>query len=418
MQATAALTCDAGRLGSATGLLLMATRMLDRLAPGEVLEILSSEPSAQHDLSAWARLQAHVYVGSSDLSGRSAHYVEKGRARRILTAEEPDWDQRATLDGGRFETAAWLIGRAGRIPDRADPSLGFAPRGAVVERGSPVFPFDVLDAEVAWSDSAAELYEQATASQWDASRDIPWGDLVTIDRELERSVCQIMTFLAENEYSALYVPAQWIPRIHPVFAETVLFMATQVADEARHIEAFCKRALSNGGGLQFSTASTQASLKSLLDSDDFLQACFLLGVLGEGTFLDLLKYVETYAPDPVTREIARRARVDESRHVHFARRHLARAVEADPRLKEKLRRAVLDRAAVLSEVKGLNPLVEESLAVLAAGGLAADRLPQGIAARAELYETMHANRVKRLTAVGFEPREAEELSMLHTPNFM
>jgi len=33
-------------------------------------------------------------------------------------------------------------------------------------------------------------------------------------------------------------------------------------------------------------------------------------------------------------------------------------------------------------------------------------------------ETMHANRVKRLAAVGFDTREAEELSMLHTPNFM
>ena len=58
-------------------------------------------------------------------------------------------------------------------------------------------------------------------------------------------MCQIMTFLAENEYSALYVPAKWIARIHPHFAETVLFLATQVRDEARHIEVFVKRALAS-----------------------------------------------------------------------------------------------------------------------------------------------------------------------------
>src|SRR6476620_4184217 len=139
-----------------------------------------------------------------------------------------------------------------------------------------------------------------------------------------------MTFLAENEYSALYVPAKWIARIHPHFAETVLFLATQVSDEARHIEVFVKRALANGGGLQFSSASTQASLKTLLDQEDFVQASFMLSVLGEGTFLDLLKYVEAYAPEPVTREIARRTRIDETRHVHFALDHIRSVLRNDP----------------------------------------------------------------------------------------
>ena len=74
-------------------------------------------------------------------------------------------------------------------------------------------------------------------------------------------MCQIMTHLAENEYAALYVPAKFIPRIHPRFTEVVMFLSTQVVDEARHIEAFTKRALANGGGLQYSTAQTQASLR-------------------------------------------------------------------------------------------------------------------------------------------------------------
>ena len=55
---------------------------------------------------------------------------------------------------------------------------------------------------------------------------------------------------------------------------------------------------------------------------------------------------------------------------------------------------------------------------LAAGGLAPERLPQAAKARLQLYETMHENRVRRLVAIGFPDREAEELSQLHTPNFM
>ena len=41
-----------------------------------------------------------------------------------------------------------------------------------------------------------------------------------------------------------------------------------------------------------------------------------------------------------------------------------------------------------------------------------------MSARTQLYETMHENRVRRLVTIGFPDREAEELSQLHTPNFM
>ena len=176
----------------------------------------------------------------------------------------------------------------------------------MVEEGAPGFPFTVNERDRVWAHNVASLYEQATESQWDASRDIA-GRLPDLPDHVERAVCQIMTHLAENEYAALYVPAKFIPRIHPRFTEVVMFLSTQVVDEARHIEAFTKRALANGGGLQYSTAQTQASLRSLLEQEDFSQASFLLSVLGEGAFLEYLSFVERYAPDPVTADIVRRA---------------------------------------------------------------------------------------------------------------
>ncbi len=411
---------DAKRLTASEGLLLLVTRALDRLKPGQVLEILSDEPSAHHDLAAWCRLNAHKWLETpaAPAAGRQVFHIEKGSALRILIPAELDWGCHAEIKDGRFDTRDWLVGHAAEIRKTALQSDGFAPRGAIVEEGSPDFTFDVVDRELAWNESAADFYEQATAGHWDGSRDIPWQKMTALDAELERAVCQLMTFLAENEFSALYVPAKWIARIHPHFSETVLFLSTQVRDEARHIEVFVKRALVNGGGLQFSSASTQASLKSLLDQEDFIQASFLLSVLGEGTFLDLLRFVETHAPEPVTREIARRTRLDETRHVHFALTHIRSVLKAEPALKTKLRAAVLNRASALSGVKGLNPLIDESLAILAAGGLSPDRLPEGLRARAGLYAMMHENRVKRLVAIGFAEHEAAELSAMHTPNFM
>ena len=69
-------------------------------------------------------------------------------------------------------------------------------------------------------------------------------------------------------------------------------------------------------------------------------------------------------------------------------------------------------------MKDLNPVLEESLVILAAGGLSPERLAFGTKARLQLYAAMHENRIRRLTAIGFEDRQAEELSELHTPNFM
>jgi TusA-related sulfurtransferase len=418
MSSTTSISVDARDLSAAEGLLILVTRALDKLKTGDVLEIVSDNASAQHDLPAWARLNSHRWLGTMSNDGRWRHLIEKGYALRVLTDRELDWGNHAPNKDGRFDTKHWLLGRAADIQQIAERSSGFAPRGAIVEKGSPEFPFDVIEANEALSDGAAEFYEQATTGHWDGSRDIPWSRLRPLDEDLERAVCQLMTFLAENEFSALYVPAKWIARIHPHFAETVLFLATQVRDEARHIEVFVKRALANGGGLQFSSASTQASLKTLLDQDDFIQASFMLSVLGEGTFMDLLRYVETHAPDPTTSEIARRTRIDETRHVHFALDHIRSVLRRDASIKTKLYRATADRASILSGMKGLNPLVEESLVILAAGGLSPERLPSATKARIQLYETMHENRVRRLSAIGFADREAEELSELHTPNFM
>src|SRR5205085_3210333 len=112
--------------------------------------------------------------------------------------------------------------------------------------------------------------------------------------------------------------------------QLVPFRAPQWVDEARHIEAFTKRALANGGGLQYSAASTQLSLKTLFDQHDFTSASFLLSVMGEGTFLNLLRFIEEHAPEPVTAEICRRARNDETRHVHFGMAHVRHYLQRDP----------------------------------------------------------------------------------------
>jgi TusA-related sulfurtransferase len=410
--------CNAGSLTFSNGLAILLNRKLDTLHEGQILEIRLADPSVVHDLRAWIRLAGHRWIDARQDGYGISCLIARGTVQRVIVKSPADWGNHAPVVNGHIDTQALVLGAAAQIPGRANPHTGFSPRGSVVEEGSPEYPFDVLDSNVAWSPGTAELYEQAGAAHWNASTDIPWNELRELHPDVERAVCQVMTFLAENEFSALYVPAKWIARIHPHFLETILFLSTQVRDEARHIEVFVKRALANGGGLQFSSASTQHSLKSLLDREDFLEASFLLSVLGEGTFLDLLRFIETHAPDITTREIARRTRIDESRHVHFALTHIQHAMQTDTSTKRRLSNAVSNRASVLSNIRMLNPLVEESLVILAAGGLTAELLPAGTRAVHDLHARMHENRMKRLEMVGFGEPEAKELSEMHTPNFM
>lgn len=412
----AAVAIDAGDLTLGSGLLALLRPALQLLEPGGVLAVNSVQPVLQDDLNRWCRLQYHEYQGSEPtLDGRGQrHLIARGSLGLPIGSREHDL--RLPIEQGRV-TASDVL-QLVPMPDHADPSSGFAPRGAQVEPGGPRYPFTLNDRDHVAPPEIAKLYDQAVESQWDANRDIPWQRLPQLPPPLERAIDQIMTFLAENELSALYLPSKFVSQIHPAFAEVAMFLATQMTDEARHIDVFLKRARAGGNGLGISSVTTSQSLLSLLELTDFTEAAFLLSVLGEGTFLDLLKYIEDHAPDEVTAEIVRRARNDETRHVHFGLAHVRHALSLDPTVYSRLENAVRRRAATLSGVGGVPDALQDGLTVIAAGSTSPTAIARGHDTFRELLHTMHENRVKRLEHAGFTREQAQTLSDLHTPNFM
>jgi len=141
-------------------------------------------------------------------------------------------------------------------------------------------------------------------------------------------------------------------------------------------------------------------------------------VLGEGTFLSLLAFIRDHAPDPVTRAVAELAGRDEARHVAFGVAHLERHVGKDPTLRLRLASAVRARHDALARTAGLNDEVFDALVLLAAGGWEPDAIRKGWDAVVTLQRDMDSGRRMRLRRLGFDQREAEELSELHTRNFM
>lgn len=392
-----AIAVDGGDLPLGGGLLSLVRPALTLLEPEGVLAILSRSNSVAEDLPSWCRAERHEYLGAEAAGdGTTRHLVRRGRFSLHRPAEP-------------FDT---------QLPERADAATGFAPHGSVIESGGPRYPFDLLDRDRVTAPEVAELYEQAVAAQWSAARDIPWSTIPRHEPALELAIRQVMTFLAENELSALYVPSRFIARLHPAYVGVAMFLATQMQDESRHIDVFLRRARATESAPAISSATTSRSLHSLLQIDDFTESSFLLSVLGEGTFLDLLAFVERFAPDEATAELSRRARIDEARHVHFGLAHVRHALSHDETLYPRLEAAVRRRAATLAEAGGVPSPVHDALTIYAAGASDPRRVARGHEAFRELLLTMHEGRIRRLRSAGFTAEQAATISDLHTPNFM
>ena len=409
------IAVDGGELPLGGGLLALVRPALDQLEPGGMLAVLSRSRGVREDLPTWCRTERHEYLGVEETAnGLDRHLISRGR---FSVPYETAGDNNLLESRDGRLTAADVL-NAAPMPSQADPITGFAPRGARIESGGPSYPFILNERDRVAPPEVAVLYDQAVSSQWDATTDIPWSKAGSLPADLERALIQIMTFLAENELSALYLPSRFIAQIHPAYAEVAMFLATQLADEARHIDVFLKRARLCQRGLGISSVTTSRSLLSLLQTEDFTEAAFLLSVLGEGTFLDLLSFIERYAPDEATAELVRRARNDESRHVHFGLAHVRAGLAGDPTLYGRLETAVRRRAAALRGIDGVPAPLQDALTVLAGRSTEDRALARGHEAFRELLETMHLNRIRRLGYAGFIPEQAELISELHTPNFM
>ena len=386
---------DLEGLGLDTGGHLLVAHALATLLPGDQLTVTGQHPALSIHLAAWCRAQGHRFDGGDP------PVITKGRA------------------GQQRWHGAVRAGDATGPPRRsADQRWGLAARGALVEAGGPPIGAEWADRDHVWADIAPQLYAAAAAAQWDPATAVDWSAAVTLPAEVERAVVQLMTYLVENEQAALIIPARLLSRIHPHFREVMQLLATQAADEARHVEVFSRRGLLSGGPLGTSSASGRASLQTLLSEPDFTTASFLLSVLGEGTFLDLLRFLYRHAPDPVTADVTRLALRDEARHVAFGVAHTAHAARADPAYLGALRQAVERRHAALLDTAGLNSEVFDALVLLAAGSWEPEAISRGWQAVQGLQQTMDEGRRRRLVYIGFPDDEAAELSALHTRNFM
>lgn len=391
---------DIKNLGFDMGAHLLIKLGLTDIAVGEDLEVVGTSPHWQSQLGAWCRGQGHA-VRLANTNGKEKAIVTRGHA----------------------ETGRWHFADKGDeklVCDRAESTWGLAARGATIEAGGPEFSFRLSKKIEVWADHAPKLYAQALAAQWDPEKAIDWSPTGYQQHSdlMETAIVQVFTYMIENENAALLVPARFLGQLHPHFREVQALLAIQVADEAKHIAVFTRRLHLYGKSPALSTAGGQASLKTLLDEPEFSIASFLLSVLGEGTFVDLLRFLHQYAPDPVAKSICLLASRDESRHVSFGMSHLRYQLERDSSLREALRSAVEARFEGLAKTSGLNAEVFDSLILIAAGDCTPEAIAIGYERIQILLSEMEIGRRSRLEKLGFTVSDATRLASLHTRNFM
>jgi hypothetical protein len=422
---------ELGELGFDEGGALLIKRALRLAGPGGQISVSGSAPDLALHLRSWCRVEGHrlQWLGASGAPGLNtadAPGLIASGAPGLNTAGAPGLiaaDAQALITAASNVAARWSGAERAGSPDPSAPNAiaehapqrwGLAARGALVESGSPEFAFTLAGKIEVWSMDAGRIYAQGAAAQWDPATAIPWNTKFDLPFEVEDAVVQIMTYLIENETAALLVPS----RLHPHFREVMQALALQAADEARHIEVFTRRALLKRKELGLSTAGGQTSLKTLVEEPDFAIASFLLSVLGEGTFLSLLWFLDRHASDPVTAAVCRLAAQDEARHVAFGMAHLREHVSQDPGVLSKLANAVRRRHDVLQNTAGLNTEVFDALLLVASGGWNPSDLRRGHENVMRLLQEMDELRQKRMVHIGFSAAEAQELSALHTRNLM
>lgn len=178
------------------------------------IEVVSDFDNLESELSAWCHLKGEKFIQKNPLK-HCFSYILKKQSQNAFTPLKTD----------------------STLPIAPD-NFGLSGRDSSPQIASSEYNFFLNCKEDIWSDNLTRFYEDSKAAQWNALNAIEWNMIPTYDRSMEFAIAQAMTYLVENEFSALYVPAKFLPKISPYYTEVLLLLSSIIGDEARHIEFY------------------------------------------------------------------------------------------------------------------------------------------------------------------------------------
>src|SRR2546423_218349 len=215
----------------------------------------------------------------------------------------------------------------------------------VQSNGDAIFTWDYDRSRPA----LGKLYERAKKSQWNAQTDLPWD--TDVDQEhvvLENALANNMTFGSEldtkgtpfekwgdaewlafgvqsqnwtlsqflhGEQGALICTAKVVETVPWIDAK--YYAATQVMDEARHVEVFAKYLDEKLSGHYPINAHLRLLLDDIIQDPRWDMTYLGMQIMVEGLALAAFGFIAQMTTEPLLKQLLRYVMSDEARHVAF-----------------------------------------------------------------------------------------------------
>jgi hypothetical protein len=248
------------------------------------------------------------------------------------------------------------------------------------------------------------LYEKGKVNQWNAETDLDWDTpvskdewLVTHDASMFAQATQhmgkdeatqkaamfdeynyLLSQLLHGEQAALQLCGQ-LTNVCEAMDEKS-YAASQVADEARHVEAFAKFLQRKMGTIYPIGGTLKVLLDLLLEAPTAQLKMLGMQVLFEGTAMGIMDLMRQESCNPLMTEMLRRVAQDESRHAAFGVLMMRRVVrDAEPEQRDEMEdwafgilealnaNQQLDMLRVLGPKYGIDPEIATQLTIASDG---------------------------------------------------
>ncbi len=221
-----------------------------------------------------------------------------------------------------------------------------------------------------------DLYEVAKREQWNAASDVPWkleidksGDILDPRQDQFRefdvvkalpekkqtelaihNAAWILSQFLHGEQGALLCCGQLVEAVPDIDGK--LYAATQVVDEARHVEVF-HRYIQRIDRVYPIDQTLQAVLNQILQAYLWQMNCVCMQVIVEGLAMGAFKIMKEESRDELLRDIVELTAQDEARHVSYG---LIYMKDELPRMPDPERDRVEDFAyAAVEALSGRKP---------------------------------------------------------------
>ena len=290
------------------------------------------------------------------------------------------------------------------IPELIRNRTSMAARGSVLVPKLPDIGYTVNRKSDVWAADVGALYEEAKSRRWTPAVDVAWDEITAAaDPVRETAMTQLATLFEEVALVAMEAPARWVFVINQEFLELKSFLCAQMIDEARHVEAWRKRALASGCGLGRASVDAERGLRELLSADTYPEASLATNLLLASFVLSAYRVLAMLASCRAERLLATLAMQDVARSVVYGTGHMRYHLEHQPgqvgALEDYLDRTEHAVVGVFGSPEFLEPLV-----VIAGGGRDRGALARGSAVARRWFSQAVAEYLARCRAAGFPDR--------------